>query len=125
MKCYYSASDAIGTCKSCGRGLSREFAAEYPKGLACKNRCERDVEALIAMIDRSVMLSPTSASIVRSNVLTITISGLFFIFMGAAFLFTAEKSRGFDLGFYMGYAFLAFGSYYLFRAYRTRKAAAK
>jgi len=77
------------------------------------------------MIDRSVMLSPTSASIVRSNALTISITGAFLIFMGVAFLFAANRSRGFDLGFYMGYGFLAYGAYTLFRAYRTHRAATK
>ena len=122
MKCFYSNSDAIGICKSCGRGLSREFAVEYPKGVARKGRCEESVEALI---DRSTKISATSASIVRSNALTMMISGLFFASIGAAFLVVASKSRGFELSLYMGFAFIAYSGCVLFRAYKTRMAASK
>ncbi|HZP58892.1 MAG TPA: hypothetical protein VFB27_01110 [Opitutaceae bacterium] len=124
MKCYYSNTEAVGTCKSCGRGLSREHATEYPRGLACKERCENDVQAIIAMIERNSKLSATSASLVRSNWISFLVSGLFFIFLGVGFLVAAEQRPGFDLGQYMGFAFIAYGCYTLFRAFKVRKASA-
>lgn len=48
MKCYYhNDRDAVGQCKSCGKGLCTQCQVDLGKGLACKERCEEDVLALI------------------------------------------------------------------------------
>ena len=58
MKCFYHRDkDAIGICKSCSRALCQECAAEFPKGIACKGRCEEDVRAVIELIERNVRLT--------------------------------------------------------------------
>jgi hypothetical protein len=47
MKCFYHTNvDAVAVCKNCGKGLCVECATEVGKGIACKNRCEADVEAI-------------------------------------------------------------------------------
>jgi len=126
MKCFYAPNeDAVGVCKSCGRGLSARYLTEFPDGLACKGRCEGIVEATIGMINRSTKISATSASIVQTNAKTMAVTGSFFLAMGAAFWVAAAKTRGFDLGFYMGVSFIAYGGYILFRAYKTVKASNK
>src|SRR5262245_51652117 len=44
MNCFYHrSSPAVGICKNCQRGLCSECAVEVPDGLACKERCERQV----------------------------------------------------------------------------------
>jgi hypothetical protein len=41
MNCFYNPDQAaVGICKVCLRGLSREAATEFDFGLACKGRCE-------------------------------------------------------------------------------------
>jgi hypothetical protein len=47
MRCYYHHdSEAVGTCKNCGRGLCPACVAEVENGLACQHRCEEEVRAL-------------------------------------------------------------------------------
>lgn len=48
MNCFYHPTAvAVGTCKSCNKGLCRECAVDLGKGLACKGRCEEDVKAVM------------------------------------------------------------------------------
>ena len=121
MKCFYSSSDAVGVCRSCGRGLSKEYATEFPKGLACKDKCEKDVEHLIALIERNVRLSGSAASIIRTSSSNIAMSGFFFLFMGIVFFYFGIKSRSFDLGTYIGSGFIVYAGYMLIRAARLKK----
>jgi hypothetical protein len=44
MKCFYHHDqDAVGECKSCGKGLCPACAVDLGKGLACRQRCEDNV----------------------------------------------------------------------------------
>ena len=55
MHCFYHPKKAaIGTCKSCGKGLCAECAVDLDKGLACKQHCEPEVKSLIRYSDRIV-----------------------------------------------------------------------
>jgi hypothetical protein len=110
MKCFYSGADAVGICKSCGRGLSLPFAREFPKGLACGNRCEADVERLIRVVETA----PDGRSGPTSNTL---VSGVFTLLAGGAFFhFGGGFSGGLSLPTFMGGAFMAFGLYTVTRA---------
>ena len=65
MKCFYHHDrDAVGSCKSCQRGLCSDCAVDFPQGLACPSRCEADVKDLITLIQNNVKLSSTSTSLV-------------------------------------------------------------
>ncbi len=58
MRCYYHKDkEAVGTCKSCGKGLCRDCAVDLGKGLACRGRCEPDAQAVIQLVDRNIQLS--------------------------------------------------------------------
>jgi hypothetical protein len=58
MRCFYHQDrEAVGTCKSCGKGVCGECVVDLGKGLACRSRCEADVRAVIALIDRNIQLS--------------------------------------------------------------------
>jgi len=62
MRCFYHQDkDAVGSCKSCGKGLCQECAVDLTKGLACRGRCEPDVQAIIQLIDRNIQLSANPA----------------------------------------------------------------
>ena len=55
MKCFYHPeADAVGTCKHCQRGICRTCAAEREGGLACKGRCESQVDQVSALIQRNI-----------------------------------------------------------------------
>jgi hypothetical protein len=96
MKCYYIPNeDAVGICKSCGKGISRGYTVDLGRGLACKDRCEEDVRALIRLIDNSISVSNPSTEVFRRS------GKVWFgqaLFLGAAGVFFAGFGvyRGLD-----------------------------
>jgi len=85
MKCFkHIDKDAVGICKSCGKGLCPECATVFQKGLACKEECEEEVQALIILGEKSkTVLKKTSRTIYASGILFFSIGGfLAFISLG-------------------------------------------
>lgn len=106
MKCFYSESEAVGICKSCGRGLSRPFLSEFPKGLACANRCEADVQRLIR-----------AEEAVPGGGINGVVSGGFTMLAGGAFFyFSGGLAGGLSLPSFMGVVFFFYGLYVAVRA---------
>jgi hypothetical protein len=110
MRCFYHEDkEAVGTCKSCGRGLCRECAVELPKSLACRGRCEADAQAVTRLIDRNIQITTTSSRFgARYG------AGIFYLVMGI--LFITWGLLNFErVGFIaiLGFAFLAYGIYWL------------
>src|SRR4051794_41083631 len=71
MRCFYHQDkDAVGSCKSCGKGLCAECAVDLGKGLACRGRCEETARAIIELVDRNIQLStaPAKAQLVAPAV---------------------------------------------------------
>ena len=88
MRCFYHQDhEAIGICKSCGKGLCPQCAADLDKGLACRSRCEEDVEALIRLVQRNIQLEPTTTRLVQAGSSARRLASLFFFLIGAVFLF--------------------------------------
>ncbi len=110
MKCFYSGAEAVGICKSCGRGLSLPFASEFPKGLACRDRCEAEVQRLIR-------ISEAAPDGPGGNAVNTAVSGVFSMLAGGAFIyFTGGFGGGVSLTNFMGSAFVLFGLYSVLRA---------
>jgi hypothetical protein len=118
MKCFYSGSDAIGLCKSCGRGLALACATEFPNGLACKSRCEATVRELS---EASQKQKEAAAALVTSTQVTTAASGVFSMLAGGGFLYFNRYSPGMNLINFMGGAFILFGLYSFLRAVRLLK----
>ncbi len=87
MKCFmHHDQDAVGACKSCGKGLCPHCAVDLGKGLACRQRCEADVEALIALIDHNLLMAGKTTGLLRgSRQIQFGAVGLYCL-MGLAFL---------------------------------------
>jgi len=63
MKCFYHHErDAVGICKSCGKGLCQECSIDLGKGLACRDHCENDAKAVIELIERNIKLTSRAES---------------------------------------------------------------
>ena len=66
---------AIGLCKSCGKGLCEDCAAELATGIACKAACENAVDLhssevqniLSTMLELDKRISRTSRNQIRSS----------------------------------------------------------
>jgi hypothetical protein len=126
MNCFYHPTVvAVGTCKSCCKGLCKECAVDLGKGLACKGRCEEDVKAVIGLIERNIKLSPASEQLVNAARSNRYLGAAFYLIFGLLFLVFAAYQYltvGFQSGdlllWGMGVAFLIFGLVVLKRALR-------
>jgi hypothetical protein len=55
MECFYhEGRPAVGSCRSCLKGICRSCVADLGKGLACTGRCEQAVRDLLATLDLSI-----------------------------------------------------------------------
>ena len=67
MECFYHAgAPAVGSCRACLKGLCRRCAVELEGGLACPERCEPLVRAVVAGIQQTVRFQSVSTGILRS-----------------------------------------------------------
>ena len=120
MKCFYSNADAVGLCKSCGRGLSLAHAAQFERGLACRNRCEADVQRLLDAPDVAGKLAAIERTLDRSANGNAAVSAVFSILAGAAFIYFTGAG-GVNLPSFMGGTFIVYGLWSLVRAFRARR----
>jgi hypothetical protein len=67
MECFYhEGATAVGSCRSCLKGLCRRCATELEGGLACAGRCEAMVRSLVATIQQSARYQRVSTGLLRS-----------------------------------------------------------
>jgi prefoldin subunit 5 len=51
MRCFYhEEKQAVGLCKSCGKGICKECAVDLTTALACRGHCEESVRSIIQRI---------------------------------------------------------------------------
>ena len=126
MNCFYHPTTAaIGTCKSCCKGLCPECAADLGKGLACKGRCEEDVKALNELLERGIKRASINEHIYTTARGNRYLGAFVYIVFGTVFIGFASY-RYLDFGFEtpdlllwgMGGCFLIFGMIALQRAIR-------
>ena len=118
MHCFYHENkEAVGTCKSCGKGLCRECVVDLGKGLACRGRCETDVQGMIQLIDRNVRLSATATrTVLQGRGIRIS-TGIFHILIGGLFfIFGLRDYDRIPLILYLGAGLIAYGIYWLLLA---------
>jgi len=125
MKCFYHHDrDAVGTCKSCQRGLCPECAVELEKGLACRSHCEEEAKQLIRYIDNSIALMPTVSRRIKAARRTGVYSALFYIICGALFC-RMSIHRHIDLLTALGAVFVIYGLIVLVNSLRMTRAQPK
>ena len=103
MRCFYHQDrEAVGSCKSCGKGLCPDCAADVGKGLACRGRCEEDVRAVVALIDRNIKLSPQTTRLLesgRNSAFTLTLQfACFSVLARLALVLAARLVYGVNFG---------------------------
>jgi hypothetical protein len=103
MRCFYHVDrDAVGTCKSCNKGLCSECAVDLDHGLACRGKHEQNVESLNSMVVRATQVQVTT---VRAKY----VAPAFTAFMGVMFVgygYLKEGLTGFLLP--LGAGFLVY-----------------
>ena len=117
MKCFTREErDAVGTCKSCGKGICRDCAVDMGKGLACRNKCENDVSVLIALIDQNIRLSPVGKNVMGNLRKNTYMQAAFLLAAGVIFFLTGlAAGKVVELPGLLGLIFLLYGGYCLWR----------
>jgi hypothetical protein len=114
MRCFYHEDkEAVGTCKSCGKGLCRECAVDLTKGLACRGHCEADAQAVIQLIDRNIQLMPSISLAQRRLDRTRQSSGFFHVAFGVIFIAVGFSSEQWRLFVILGMILIGYGIYRL------------
>ena len=120
MKCYYHNDvDAVGVCKSCGKGLCKDCLVDLGKGLACKGHCEEDVQGLISTIENNIRLSPTTTQLVSASRTNSLYRSLFILVAGAVFFTWGLMTRSLDFAVVLGAVFIIYGLISIVRVLRT------
>jgi hypothetical protein len=123
MRCYYHEDrEAVGGCKSCGKGLCRECAVDLGKGLGCRGHCEADVQALIQLIDRNIQISATSTNLIKSSRGVRSSTAIFQFIIGGVFIAWALTDlERLKFLLILGVGFIAYGGYWLILARNLQK----
>ncbi len=123
MKCFYhSDRDAVGTCKSCGKGLCPDCAVDLTKGLACRDKCEKEVANIIALIDQNIQFSPASGNIMGNMRRNTFAQASFLLTAGAVFFLTGwATDHILDIPGLLGIVFIVYGCYVLRRGLKLPK----
>jgi len=83
MNCFYhSEKAAVGICKSCGRGLCMDCAADIQNGLACKDRCEERAARINKIIDRNPQMIAAANTQVLTQKIVLLLLGLVIMGLG-------------------------------------------
>lgn len=100
MNCFnHTDRVAIGICKSCGKGLCPDCAAQRANGLACKDSCEARVDLLNRIIDINDQTLAAARYQSRSVGIVATIMGV--VMIGFAGVLSVSPGWGFN-AFLMG-----------------------
>lgn len=123
MRCFFHIdTPAVGSCKSCGRGLCQQCATAYPQGLACRGRCESEVEALVDLINSNVKAGGLGTQLLLGYRRALFASAGFITLMGGIFAAAAFRGEGVHLFLFgFGSLCLGFGVYHFFRAFRLKE----
>ena len=123
MKCFYHQDrDAVGSCKSCGKGLCPECAVDLGKGLACRSRCEDDARAVIALIDQNIKISPRAAKLLDAGRGVRAGASTFNLVIGAIFvLWGLTDPDRFTFLIILGVCFLVFGAFSFVQSRRIER----
>ncbi len=113
MRCYYhQEKEAVGSCKSCGKGLCPDCAVDLGKGLACRGRCEEDVRAVTALIERNIKLSPKTEQLIETGRKVRLGGAVFLLLCGLVFTgWSLLSGEGFSFMMILGCCFLVYGGY--------------
>ncbi|MEO6034994.1 MAG: hypothetical protein ABIQ35_07055 [Verrucomicrobiota bacterium] len=115
MNCFYHPQvTALGICRNCQKGLCVDCLVDLNNGLACKNRCEREVTEIVAMINRSKKAYEDQSDSLFGG-------GIFWGIIGAISILIGLNSQTPDAFFFFGFVFMVMAGWYLMTAFKNRK----
>ncbi len=113
MRCFYHQDqEAVGSCKSCGKGLCAACAADLGRGLACRGRCEADVRAMIELTDHHIRMKPTTARLIRAGRSARLAAAVLFLVMGLFLTYGWFVEPQMWMAIIMGFCLFVYGIYH-------------
>jgi hypothetical protein len=113
MECFiHAGASAVGICRNCSRGVCHACAVDNGFGVACKNRCETEVEEIAGLITKNVQITQKGGGAVRIQFYVFLLVGLIGSGVAAYGLMTGDWSLAIP-GFIVGPMLLAlaYGQY--------------
>ena len=104
MRCFvHREAEAVGTCRSCNKGLCGSCASDLGHSISCRGDCERKANTLNSQVAQSAVVLSTQ----KRNRYFLP---AFFMVMGVGFLlFESDGGWELNLGTAMGAGFVFFG----------------
>ena len=114
MKCFYHPqSDAVGVCKNCQKGTCSECAVDIAgDGLACKGRCEAQVEILNSLMVRSASGIQATGKMYKVYAVFFGVVGFICLSIGLLSAIAVSSPIGY-VAIVLGLVFLVLGWYNL------------
>jgi len=110
MRCFtHQSVEAVAICKSCGRALCPQCVVTVGTICACRDRCEKAVEAQADVLQRSITVYQKTASTYFRNTVFVVLMGIAFCFLGAPLLSGKNSSSVNVFFFCVGLLFIAWG----------------
>lgn len=108
MECFaHAGAAAIGVCRSCGKGICRDYARDLGFALACSERCAKATSESEALTLRAKRAWPVGDRKRKPNVGLIMFIVFGLLFVGYGIYNTFARNELDFLGLGMGSAFLA------------------
>jgi len=118
MRCFFHGDvEAVAICKACHRAICHDCCAEVGSSVACRNRCETDVQTLDALQRRGTVSFKVLPRLYFGMGLLFGIFGLFFLCEGLLSLRSNHADFG---GIYMGVFFVFLSAGFILAAQRFR-----
>jgi len=116
MNCYtHNDAYAIGICKACAKALCMECAHDTGNGLACKDTCIEEVNAVNEIMERTKMMYSIGKEAPMLNSGTIVYFLFSFIFGGWAIYSHFFTNNTYSFSVAMSFGMLAIGIYTMYK----------
>jgi hypothetical protein len=121
MKCFnHEKIDAVGVCRSCGRGLCRDCIAEVGLSCSCKGECEEVVATMNDLVERGrTSYQKISGAQLRFGIVFGLVGVILLVFAGVSFA-DAQSGTGYYL-LALAIPLLVLGALMIYAAKRLRE----
>lgn len=118
MKCYnHPETDAVGTCKSCSKGLCHNCLTDTGNGIACTATCVEEVKTLNKLTESNKSRHKSLAKYLLNMALLVSAIGAFILFIS---LYIEDES-GVNFSILIGWAFVLAGAVNFYSSFKYNK----
>ncbi len=98
MKCFnHEHMDAVGVCRSCGRGLCRDCVAEVGLSCSCKGECEKVVATMNDLVERGRTAYQKMSAVQLRFGIAFALFGVILLALSSLYFADAQSEYGYFL----------------------------